>query len=124
MGNRFGETPKFGDVFVAVLEGTGSIQYGRRPVVIAQNDIGNKYSSTIEVIPMSSRVNKASHMPTHIIVQANGDNGLNCKSVVLAEQTTTINRECLKFRLGSLSREDLINIGKARAIQSPFPTAS
>lgn len=117
------KTPRFGDVFVAVLDGAGNVQNGRRPVVIAQNNIGNTYSNTVEVIPMSSRVEKASHLPTHIIIEANKKNGLNCQSVVLAEQTTTINKSCLISRLGYLSKEDLTNIGKARAIQSPFPTA-
>lgn len=123
MGKRYTATPRFGDVFVAVLEGTGSVQYGCRPVVIAQNNMGNLYSTTVEVIPMSSRVEKASHMPTHIKVEADENNGLDRDSVVLAEQTTTVNKDCLISKIGFLSRETLVNIGKARAIQSPFPAA-
>lgn len=122
MEYSYSKTPRFGDVFVAVLDGTGNVQNGRRPVVIAQNNIGNTYSNTVEVIPMSSRVGKAPHLPTHIIVEASKKNGLNCQSVVLAEQTTTINKDCLISRLGYLSKEDLKNIGKARTIQSPFLT--
>lgn len=113
--------PKFGEIFYAVLQAEGNIQGGRRPVLIAQNDVGNRHSPTVEIIPMSRRTKKASYMPTHVLVQANHENGLDSESVVLAEQVQTINMSQLGKRLGRLSRAELVSVGKARCIQSPFP---
>lgn len=113
--------PKFGEIFYAVLEESGHIQGGRRPVLIAQNDKGNQYSPTVEIIPMSSKTKKARHLPTHVIVSADRENGLMKESVVLAEQVQTINKTQLLGRLGRLGHTDLIAVGKARLVQSPFP---
>ena len=113
--------PNFGDVFLAELETSENIQGGFRPVVISQNNMGNTYSNTIEVIPMTSKVTNAAYMPTHVRVEADQENGLLKDSVVLTEQTTTVHQKRLRRRLGKLSRADLIGIGKAREIQSPFP---
>ena len=123
MRNYQQEIPNFGDVFLAELETSENIQGGFRPVLISQNNRGNKYSPTVEVIPMSSRTTKATHMPTHVIVEANQINGLPKDSVVLAEQTTTIHKKRLKRKLGKLGRVEMIDVGRARAIQSPFPNS-
>ena len=116
--------PKFGDIFYADLVGGENIQGGIRPVVIAQNDVGNKHSPIVEVIPMSSRIRKAAYMPTHVIVHANQMNGLRRDSVVLAEQPVTINKNQLLNKVGILDTQSLILIGQARRIQSPFPANS
>lgn len=112
--------PHFGDVFFADLLGDDHVQAGRRPVVIAQNDIGNRFSTTVEVIPMSSRVNKAKYMPTHVLVHPNAINGLKTASIVLAEQVVTIPKKRLLAFLGALDKETLGLIGQARRTQSPF----
>ena len=117
------ENPSFGDIFFAELQGDGHIQNGRRPVVIVQNNIGNKYSPTVEVLPISSQIEKAKmkHLPTQVFICADRRNGLTKDSVVLGEQPTTINRTQLFNRVGNLDYNDLIRVGKARSIQSPFP---
>lgn len=112
--------PHFGDVFFADLLGDDHVQSGKRPVVIAQNDIGNRFSTTVEVIPMSSRVNKAKYMPTHVLVYPSTLNGLKTASIVLAEQVVTIPKRRLLVYLGALDRETLGLIGQARRTQSPF----
>ena len=113
--------PKFGDVFFAALNGDGHVQGGIRPVVIAQNDMGNKYSPVIGVIPMTSKVDKAKHLPVHVTIPADDDNGLPRDSVVLTEQMRTIPVDKLISRTGSLGHDALVRIGRALAIQFPFP---
>lgn len=100
------------------------MQGGLRPVVIAQNDVGNRHSPVVEILPMSSRVNKYNRkrMPTQVEIIANDENGLLCDSIVLGEQVTTINKERLGRYIGHLKYDDLKAIGRARYTQSPFPT--
>ena len=112
--------PKFGDIFFADLLGDENVQSGKRPVIIAQNDIGNRFSTTVEVIPMSSRINKAKHMPTHVLVHPTQMNGLRTASIVLAEQVVTIPKKRLVAYLGALDIGTLTLVGQARRTQSPF----
>ena len=112
--------PHFGDIFYAKLTGGEHIQSGIRPVVIAQNDVGNRYSHTVEVIPMSTRIHKASYMPTHVLIHPDRQNGLQMPSVVLAEQVVTINQKDLINQIGRLNEDAIKMIGQARKIQSPF----
>lgn len=112
--------PHFGDIFVADLLGDEHVQSGKRPVVIAQNDIGNRFSTTVEVLPMSSRINKARYMPTHVLVHPSRENGLRTASIVLAEQAVTIPKKRLHQFLGALDHPTLKLVGQARRTQSPF----
>lgn len=86
---------KRGDVFYADLSPVvGSEQGGVRPVLVIQNDIGNKYSPTVIIAAVTSQINKAK-LPTHI--EISGDEyGLNKDSVILAEQVRTIDKRRLK----------------------------
>lgn len=122
MSNEENKYPRFGDIYFARLTGGENIQAGIRPVVIAQNNIGNQHSTTVEVIPMSSKVHKAKYMPTHVLIHPTEENGLKAMSIVLAEQVVTINKKSLLGFLGILDKESLTMIGQARKIQSPFPT--
>lgn len=117
------QRPQFGDIYFANLIGGDNLQKGLRPVLIVQNNIGNRYSSTFEVLPLSSRVYKARYMPTHVLVHAHPMNGLRRDSVVLAEQVVTIHIDQLQERIGKLDHQSLVMVGKARAIQSPFPAS-
>lgn len=117
------QRPQFGDIYFANLIGGNNLQKGIRPVLIVQNNIGNRYSSTFEVLPLSSRVYKARYMPTHVLVHAHPMNGLRRDSVILAEQVVTIHIDQLQERIGKLDHQSLVMVGKARAIQSPFPAA-
>ena len=115
------QRPQFGDIYFADLVGGNNLQKGIRPVLIVQNNIANRYSSTFEVLPLSSRVYKARYMPTHVLVHANPTNGLQRDCVVLAEQVVTIHIDQLRSKIGQLDHQSLVMVGKARAIQSPFP---
>lgn len=87
----------------------GSVQAGIRPVVIIQNDTGNKYSNTVIVSPLTSRNKK--QMPTHCVTYATG-----LKSTVLTEQIRTIDKSWLGRRLGQLSQPELEQLDRALAI--------
>ncbi len=104
---------KRGDVFYADLEPTiGSEQGGIRPVLVVQNNIGNKYSPTVVVLPISSA--KKTNMPTHIRIC--GSKMLPKDSVVLAEQIRTIDRNRLQSYVGSLGLEIMSKINEAMKI--------
>ena len=101
-----------GDIFYADLSPViGSEQGGIRPVVILQNDVGNRFSQTTIVAIITSRLNKAK-LPTHIVIDSN-NYGLNKKSVILVEQVRTIDKRRIKEKLGKLSEEDLKKIDRA-----------
>ena len=91
---------KRGDIFYADLSPVvGSEQGGVRPVLVVQNDIGNKYSPTVIVAAVTSQINKAK-MPTHIELSAN-EYGLSKDSVVLMEQIRTIDKKRLKEKISN-----------------------
>ncbi|SHJ86162.1 type II toxin-antitoxin system PemK/MazF family toxin [Tepidibacter formicigenes] len=95
---------KRGDIIYADLSPVvGSEQGGVRPVLIIQNDIGNKYSPTVIIAAITSQINKAK-LPTHIEIKAN-DYGLNRDSVVLLEQIRTIDKKRLREKIGHFDDE-------------------
>ena len=112
---------RFGDIYLAKLAGEGSEERGVRPVIIAQNNVGNLHAPTVEIIPLSGQTTKASHLPTHVVIKADSSNKLYADSIALAEQTSTIDKKKLIRYIGMLTHESLVEIGKARRIQSPFP---
>ena len=89
-----------------------SEQGGIRPVIIIQNDTGNKYSPTVIVLPMTSEIKKE-NQPTHCILHKTEINGLEVDSMVLAEQIRVIDKSRLLDRIGYLDnvmeQNDVIN---------------
>lgn len=101
---------KRGDVFYADLDPIiGSEQGGVRPVLVVQNNVGNKYSPTVVVLPISSA--KKTNMPTHIHIF--GSKMLPNDSVILAEQIRTIDRNRLRNYVGSVGFEIMDKVDKA-----------
>ena len=93
---------KRGDIYYADLSPVvGSEQGGVRPVLIVQNNVGNKYSPTVIAAAITSQINKAK-MPTHIEINAE-DYGLTKASVILLEQVRTIDKKRLRERIGHLN---------------------
>lgn len=104
---------KRGDIFYADLNPVvGSEQGGVRPVLIVQNNVGNKYSPTLVVLPISTA--KKHYLPTHIHIQ--GSKSLPKDSIVLAEQIRTIDRYRLREYVGALDRGIMDKINKAMKI--------
>ena len=99
---------KRGDMFYADLSPVvGSEQGGIRPVLIIQNDLGNKYSPTVIAAAITSQTTKTK-LPTHIEIDS-ASCGLKNNSVVLAEQIRTIDKSRLKERIGHIDDEEIIN---------------
>ena len=104
-----------GDIFYADLgRGIGSEQKGYRPVLIIQNYVGNKYSPTVIVASITSKVGVKAKLPTHYFV--NTESGLEAPSVVLLEQIRTIDKKRLDSYIGHLSDTHINCIDKALAI--------
>jgi len=101
-------TIKRGDMFYADLSPVvGSEQGGIRPVLIIQNDLGNKYSPTVIAAAITSQTNKAK-LPTHIEIQGDTQ-GLKNNSVILAEQIRTIDKSRLKEKIGHIDDKLVMN---------------
>jgi mRNA interferase MazF len=93
-----------GEIYYADLSPViGSEQGGVRPVLIVQNDIGNKYSPTVIIAAITSQINKGK-LPTHVEIGAS-DYGLPKDSVILLEQIRTIDKKRLKEKIGFLSAD-------------------
>ncbi len=95
-------TVKRGEIYCADLDPvTGSEQGGVRPVLIIQNDVGNRFSPTVIVLAITSQMLKP-RLPTHVRIPA-GQAGLTKPSIVLAEQMRTLEKGRLQKRIGALS---------------------
>ena len=106
---------KRGDIYYADLSPVvGSEQGGLRPVLIIQNDVGNKYSPTVIAAAITSRLDKT-HLPTHIDIYADRV-GLSKDSVVLLEQVRTIDKRRLKEKMGHLDDNMMNAVNNAISI--------
>ena len=106
---------KRGDIYYADLSPVvGSEQGGMRPVLIVQNDTGNKHSPTVIAAAITSQINKA-RLPTHIELEARTF-GLTKDSVILLEQIRTIDKRRLKERMGTLDEKLMSQVDNAIAV--------
>ena len=106
---------KRGDIFYADLSPVvGSEQGGIRPVLVVQNDVGNKYSPTVIAAAITSRINKAK-LPTHIEIEA-AQYGLQKDSVVLLEQIRTIDKKRLREKIGRLDEIQMVKVNDAISV--------
>lgn len=104
-----------GDMYYADLgRGIGSEQKGYRPVLIIQNNVGNKHSPTVIIAAITSRVGVKAKLPTHYFI--NAECGLQAPSLVLAEQIRTIDKLRLDAYIGHLTNEHMCNIDNALGI--------
>ena len=109
---------KRGDIYYADLSPVvGSEQGGLRPVLIIQNDVGNRYSPTVIAAAITSRTEK-SRLPTHIPVRAqlDGGCGLSRDSVILLEQIRTLDKRRLRERMGHLDSERMQMVDAALGV--------
>lgn len=106
---------KRGDIYYADLSPVvGSEQGGVRPVLIVQNDVGNKYSPTVIAAAITSQTDKAK-LPTHIEVTGSSC-GLAKDSIVLLEQIRTLDKRRLKERMGTLDGGAMHQINEALSV--------
>ena len=103
---------KRGDIYYADLSPViGSEQGGLRPVLIVQNDVGNKYSPTVIAAAITSKIGKTK-LPTHIDIPSM-EAGLAKDSVILLEQVRTIDKKRLKEKMGHLDERTMNNVNSA-----------
>jgi len=113
-------TVKRGDIYYADLSPVvGSEQGGLRPVLIIQNDVGNRYSPTVIAAAITSRLGKA-RLPTHIevprascVLDQQDASGLSCDSVILLEQIRTLDKRRLREKMGHLDERVMKNVNDA-----------
>ncbi|MBR1740217.1 MAG: type II toxin-antitoxin system PemK/MazF family toxin [Ruminococcus sp.] len=109
-----------GEIYYADLSPVvGSEQGGLRPVLIVQNDIGNKHSPTVIAAAITSRMDKAK-LPTHIRLSG-GTCGLQRDSVVLLEQIRTLDKRRLRERMGSLDMSAMLAVDSALSVSFGLP---
>lgn len=110
---------KRGDIFYADLNPVvGSEQGGVRPVIVIQNNVGNKYSPTIIIAAITSQINKA-RLPTHVEITA-PHFGLPKDSVVLLEQIRTIDKKRLREKIGRFNDDMMEQIDEGLKISLGF----
>ena len=98
-----------GDIFYANLDGTiGSEQSGIRPVIVVQNDIGNKYSPTTIIVPLTKKVRLKINQPTHFWINPFGN--IRFDSIVLTEQIRVIDNSRLKEKIGVMNNKAMQEI--------------
>ena len=95
----------------------GSIQGGMRPMVVVSNNLANKFSPVITVVPLTSRTYKKRYLPTHVLISEQQCSGLNRGSIALCEQIMPINRSVIVERVGKVDDETLGKITEAVQIQ-------
>lgn len=106
---------KRGDIYYADLSPVvGSEQGGVRPVLIVQNDVGNRYSPTVIAAAITSQQSKAK-LPTHIAIGATAS-GLSKDSVVLLEQVRTLDKKRLKEKMGTVDNNAMQKINQAISV--------
>lgn len=104
-----------GDLYYADLgKGIGSEQRGYRPVLVIQNDVGNKFSPTVIVASITSRVGIKAKLPMHYFI--NTEDGLQAPSVILLEQIRTIDKKRLDSYIGHLSQKNIDGVNEALLI--------
>ena len=105
-----------GQLYYADLSrGIGSEQEGYRPVLIIQNDVGNKYSPTVIVAAVTSKVGVKPKLPTHYFIEANTV-GLTAPSIVLLEQLRTLDKRRLERYIGQVDSRHIREINRALAV--------
>lgn len=113
-------TIRRGDIYFADLSPVvGSEQGGVRPVLVVQNDVGNRYSPTVIAAAITSKQDKAK-LPTHIELGADRS-GLQRDSIVLLEQIRTIDKKRLKEKMGSLGDDSMHEVDRALSISFGLP---
>ena len=112
-----------GELYYADLgKGIGSEQEGYRPVVIIQNNTGNKYSPTVIVAPVTTNHEAKAKLPTHCYIGA--ESGLDAPSVILLEQLRTIDKKRLGHFVGRLNRTHLRQLNHALAVSIQLTEAN
>ena len=117
---RSNERPRCGEIWLCYLDSEGSVQGGYRPVFILSNDKNNTYSTTLNVIPITSRMNKRK-LPVHVELRNHQAYGLRTPSVMLIEQIQTVTIDRMDKCIGQIVDAGILaDITNAIIIQFPI----
>ena len=103
--------PLIGEVYMVKSDGNGSVQRGYRPALVFQNNVGNRYSPNVVVLPITS-AHKKTNQPTHVLVSA-AESGLRMNSMVLCENPQCISKEQLGEYMTTLPEEYMKQVAAA-----------
>lgn len=108
-----------GDILYVDMGGQnqGSMQGGLRPVVVVSNNMANKHSTVITVVPLSTKINKKRTLPTHVFVSAYKSEGLEQRSIALCEQVTALDYGRIIENMGKVDKDTLARITEAVQVQ-------
>lgn len=121
LNNGFVNNPKCGEIWMCNLPLTkGSIQNGYRPVFILSNNLNNTHSSTLNIIPLTTKMNKRK-LPIHVELWSYQEYGLKAPSTMLVEQIMTISNDSLDKCIGTITDNYILsNVRKAISVQFPI----
>ncbi len=109
---------KRGDIIIVDLgQHETSVQSGIRPCVVISNNMANKYSQVITVVPLTSKIHKKEYLPTHVFLNGYRNTGLDCHSLALCEQITSVAFSDILEVAGRVSERKLAEIGNAVKVQ-------
>ncbi len=109
---------KRGDIIIADLgQHETSVQSGIRPCVVMSNNMVNKHSSVITVVPLTSKIHKKQYLPTHVFLNGYRNTGLDRHSLALCEQITSVAFSDILEVAGRVSERKLAEIGRAVKVQ-------
>ena len=114
--NQTNRVPRIGDVYCVAFQGFGSEQTGLRPALVIQNNVGNRNSPNVVVVPLTSKV-KRRDLPTHVFVPCDGT-GLKRDSVVLCENPTSVSKDRLGTYLTTLPDPYMADVAEASLLAS------
>ena len=103
--------PLIGEVYMVKFDGVGSVQQGVRPALVFQNNVGNRYSPNVVVLPITSS-HKKTNQPTHVLVSAK-ESGLRMDSMVLCENPQCISKEQLGDYMTTLPEKHMRKVAAA-----------
>lgn len=109
---------KMGDIILVRLNGDGHKQSGVRPCLVVSNDIANKFSPLVDIIPFTSKEKKP--LPVHVKVYPSRKNGLSAESTLMIEQKTVVDKRDVLSFLGKIESIYYNDIGTAMIMQNPI----
>lgn len=110
---------QLGDIIWTNFRGKDHIQNGIRPSVVVQNNRGNHFSTTVQVVPLTSRLDKTK-LPTHTIIPNNQTTGLKKKSVAQCEGSRLISKSDVLGQIGRMDFHSMKEVAKCWLINNPL----
>ena len=113
-----------GDILrISLKEQGGSVQSGIRPCIVVSNDIGNRCSTILLVVPLTSKMTKKP-LPTHVMIAPSNRTGLGRSSIALCEQVTVVPQERVISKYGSLTLQQQEDVNQSLQVAMALPAST